>query len=49
MTPWYTLLTVPVVDIVKIRNEIQIVQTKKKSFTFEKAYCKSKSNYRLVA
>ena len=24
MTPWYTLLTVPVVVIVKIKNEIQI-------------------------
>ena len=34
MTPWYTLLTVPVVVIVKIKNEIQIA--KKKSFTFEK-------------
>ena len=34
MTPWYTLLTVPVVDIVKIKNEIQI--EKKKSFNLEK-------------
>ena len=28
MTPWYTLLTVPVVVIVKIKNEIQIAKKK---------------------
>ena len=48
MTPWYTLLTVPVVDIVKIKNEIQI-EKKNHLHLKKKAYRKIKSNYRLVA